>query len=111
MTLTASGSVSVFDAEREGGLDVAPGVRAECDVRISVQHACDLANAARDQLSEILVRCYPDYCYEVDIAGAGVNLGHAVDLGDRLGSFRDAVSGGLDEHDCGDDEGPPEDSV
>ena len=44
----------------------------------------------------------PDHGDQVDVTGDRVDLGDAVELGDPLGHFGDAVDLAVDEHDCGD---------
>src|SRR5690349_12469054 len=76
---------SVLDAEGEGLLEVVLRVRAERDVRLRADDAVHLADPVRDDVGELLVLPDADHGDEVDLAGDGVDLAHAGDLGDGGG--------------------------
>jgi hypothetical protein len=62
-------SVGGVEADRERGLEVVPGVGAEGDVRVGVEHAGHLVDPAGDDLGDLLELAHPDDRDEVDVAG------------------------------------------
>gem|GEM_PF-6822604 len=69
---------------------------------IGAQHPVDLAEAAGDDVGELLVLGHLDDRDEVDVARARVDLAHAVEVRDGLRRLRDAVGGGVHQDDRGD---------
>ncbi|GAA3010792.1 hypothetical protein GCM10017559_36680 [Streptosporangium longisporum] len=103
----ARGLVGLAQADREGRVEVVPGVGPEGDVRLGVQHPGHLVDPPGDHLGDLLVGAHPDHGHQVVLAGYRVDLAHPVDLGDRLGDLGDPVHLGVDVHDRGDHELPP----
>ena len=58
-----------------------------------------------DDLGDLLELAHPDDRDQVDLAGGGVDLADAVEVGDRRGHLGDRVGGGVDHHDGGDHAG------
>ena len=76
-------------------------VRAERDVGLGAQDALDLADLVGDHVGEVVVLAHADHGDEVDLAGDGVDLADARDVGDRGGDLRDPRGVRVDEHDGG----------
>ena len=100
-------SVGALEADREGRLEVVPGVGAERDVGLGVEHARHLVDPAGDHLGDLLELADPHDRDQVDVAGDRVDLADAVEIGDRRGDLGDLVGGGVDHHDGGDHAGDP----
>jgi hypothetical protein len=85
-----SGSLirSVAQADGERGLGVRARVGPERDVGVSTEHSVDLAQPPGDDVGEVLVFGDLDDRDEVDVAGAGVDLAHSVEIGDGLRGLR-----------------------
>ena len=62
----------------------------------------DLVEPVGHHGRDVVVVAHPDQRDQVDLAGDGVDLAHAVEGGDRLGDLGDAGDVGLDEDDGGD---------
>ena len=93
------------DGERGVGVDLRVG--AERDVGVGVLHPGDLREVPGDDVGELLVGADPHDRDEIDIACAGVDLRHAVEVGDGLRGLGDAVGGAVHQDDRGDHSGHP----
>src|SRR3954470_11792261 len=91
-----------LQAERERRLEVVARVGAERDVGLGGQDPGHLVEPVGHDVRDVLVGLDPDQHDEVDLAGDGVDLADAVELGDRLADLRDPGHVGLDEDDRGD---------
>ena len=99
--------VGGVEADREGRFQVVPGVGAEGDVRLGLEHAGHLVDPAGDDLGDLLELPHPHDGDQVDLAGGGVDLADAVEIGDGRRDLGDRVGGGIDHHDGGDHAGEP----
>src|SRR3954447_14289619 len=89
------------DTHGERGLEVVPGVGTEGDVGLGGGDAGDLVELVGDHVRDVVVVAHPHQRDQVDLTGHGVDLAHAVEVGDRLGHLGDAGDVGLDEDDGG----------
>src|SRR5258708_4880318 len=80
-------------------------VGAERDVSVGVHDPGDLRQPAGDHFGDLVELTYSDDGDEVDVAGDGVDLADAVQVGQLLGDFGDAV-GFYGDHDDRGDHGP-----
>src|SRR6476646_4251841 len=85
----------LLPAEGEGRLEVVLAVGLEGDQGLRRLDALDLVEPAGDDLVQVLVPAYAHHRDEVDVAGDGVDLAHAVEIGDGLRHLRDPVDGGI----------------
>lgn len=90
-----------LDADAEGGLQVVPRVGAERDVRLGPGDAGDLVEVAGNDLGQLVMGAHSHDRHQVELAGGGVDLAHAGDLGDHLGDLRDPVHLGVDHDNRG----------
>ena len=65
-------------------------------------HAGDLVEPVGDDIGHVVVVADPDQRDQVDLAGHGVDLADALEVGDRLGHLGDPRDVGLHEDDGGD---------
>src|SRR3954471_5436638 len=100
-------SVGGVEADREGRLEVVPRVGPEGDVRVGVDDTGHLVDPPGDDLRDLLELAHADDGDQVGVAGDGVDLADAVQVGHRLGDLADRVGGGVDHHDGGDHDREP----
>src|SRR3954454_9368372 len=100
-------SAGSVDADREGRLEVVPGVGPEGDVGLGGGHAGDLVEKVGHHVRDVVVVAHPDQRDQVDLAGDGVDLADALEVGDRLGDLGDPGDVGLHKDDGGDHKGEP----
>ncbi len=62
----------------------------ERDLRLRRQHAVDLVELIGDDLGDVVDLAHAHHREEVEVSRHGVDLADAVDVGDLLGSLRDA---------------------
>lgn len=93
---------SGVEADRERRFQVVLGVRTERHVRVRGLDAGDLADAARDDVRQVVVPGDPHHGDQIVGAGDGEDLADAFQRRDGLGDLGDPVDAGLDEHDRGD---------
>ena len=78
-------------------LQVVAAVRLECDQRAGVDHAGQAGDAPRHDLGQLLVPAHPDHGHDVRLAGNGVHLGHALEVGELVRQVGHASRFGVDE--------------
>lgn len=93
---------SGVEADRERRFQVVLGVGTERHVRVRGLDARDLADAARDDVRQVVVPGDPHHGDQIVGAGDGEDLADAFQRRDGLGDLGDPVDAGLDEHDRGD---------
>src|SRR5262249_52876524 len=100
-------SVRIPEADGERLLQVVLRVGPEGDVRVGVDHARRLRDAARDHLGDLIELADPDDRDEVHPAGHGVDLADPGQVGQGLGHLRNRGGGAVDEDDRGNHSGAP----
>src|SRR3954447_10036405 len=94
----ASGS-TFLEADREQPVEIVFGVHLERDQCLGLLDARHLRDALWDDAGEILISRDANDRDEVHVAGDGVHLRHALDVGDRLSRLGDRVALAVDEND------------
>jgi hypothetical protein len=74
-------------------------VDLERDQRLGPLDALHLGDAAGDDGREVVMVAHSHDRDQIELAGDGVHLGHAVDVGDRLSSLGDPIDLALDQDD------------
>ncbi len=83
---------------RPGSFEVVLRIHLERDQRLGSFDSLHLGHPAGDDLGQVLVVRHANDRHQVPLAGDGVDLGDALDVGDGLGGLGDFVDLALDQH-------------